>query len=49
MKIELSPLDYELLMLFKQLSPREKTIVLEAGQALSSEQEASSSPCRKAV
>ena len=46
MKTELSPLDYELLMLFKQLSTEEKLIVLEAGQVLSSEQPSCVSPVR---
>lgn len=49
MKIELSPLDYELLMIFKQLSKEEKTIVLAAGRELSSERESLVSPCQKAV
>lgn len=49
MKIELTPLEYELLKLFQQLTVEEKTIVLSAGQALSSGQATSAFPALKAV
>lgn len=49
MKIELTPIEYELLRVFKSLSHEEKNIILASGRELSSEQEASSSPCQKAV
>ena len=42
MKITLTMLEYELLKAFQQLTKEEKTIVLEAAEALLPEQEASS-------
>lgn len=49
MKIELTKLEYELLIIFKELRTEEKTIVLASAHKQLSEQETSASPALKAV